>query len=286
MNQNDLQDMLNAMDDDQNGGRPKFWTPEEGENVIRFLPPMKKNDEKLPYFHHKVHWLDGKPYECLSQTFTDKNGNVHEAEPCPACQLAKKLYKTAEKGSEEHELAYSISAKDRYVFRIIDRSKKLEEQVNPEFYEVGPSIYKKFFNILKSQKYGNIVHPMEGRDFIIDRQGTGRRTNYDNSLPAPDKSPIFEDKEMLKKAFENATAMSYNDLIEFPTFNEINQATKEAIDPEAALADDGDTISRRTDDEAPQKNSVKETPLPRNEEVEEDDTSNDEIDDILGEFTS
>lgn len=229
MTQQETQAMLDAMENDEKKGKSSFWTPKQGENPVRFLPPLKPNEEKLPYFHHKVHWIDGTPYECLNQTFVDENGKLHEAEDCPACKMSKKLYKMGEKGSEEHDLAYNLMAKDRYIFRIVDR--KSEDPTKPEFYETGPSIFKKFFNILKSGKYGNIVHPSEGRDFIIDRQGEGRRTNYDNSLPSPDKTPLAESTEDMKTALTNAVNMKYNQLVRFPKRDELEVAVKEFLDP-------------------------------------------------------
>lgn len=281
--------MIEAMSDDQSKGKGSFWTPEDGENTIRILPPLKPNNEVLPYFHHKTHWIDGNPYECLDQTFTDKNGATHEAESCPACKMSKKLYKISEKDSEERELAYSISAKDRYIFRIVDRAKEMELQTTPEFYEVGPAIFKKFFNILKGGKYGNIIHPIEGRDFIIDKTGTGRRTNYDNSLPEADKAPIFKDKERLKEVLTNAVEMKYTDLIEFPSKDDVETAVKEFLDPDATSSgkfsgglkkqnkdkddDDDDTANARTDTKKPLKSAK-----------DKDEANSDQIDDLLNEF--
>lgn len=290
MDQKETQEMLQAMEQDQSKGKGSFWTPEDGENTIRILPPLKPNGEVLPYFHHKTHWIDGQPYECLDQTFVDKNGNVHEAESCPACKMSKKLYKVSEKDSEERELAYSISAKDRYIFRIVDRAKDEDAQITPEFYEVGPAIFKKFFNILKGGKYGNIIHPVEGRDFIIDKQGTGRRTNYDSSLPDADKSPIFKDKDKLKEVLTNAVAMKYTDLIEFPSKSDVETAVREFLDPEAT--DSGKSSggskksSRDEDDEvdyttASGKKSDKKV---EKSAKDEDSADGDQIDDLLNEF--
>jgi len=151
MDAKETQAMLDAMASDQDKGKGSFWSPEDGENTIRILPPLKPNQEILPYFHHKTHWIDGNPYECLDQSFEDKNGNFHEAESCYACKMSKKLYKVSEKDSEERDLAYGISGKDRYIFRIVDRAKDKDSQSTPEFYEVGPTIFKKFFSILKGK---------------------------------------------------------------------------------------------------------------------------------------
>ncbi len=285
MNQNETQAMLEAMESDQSKGKGSFWTPEDGENTIRFLPPLKPNQEVLPYFHHKVHWIDGTPYECLDQSFTDKNGNLHEAESCPACKMSKKLYKMSERDTEERELAYSISGKDRYIFRIVVRGK--DDEVTPEFYEVGPAIFKKFFNILKGGKYGNIVHPTEGRDFIIDKQGSGRRTNYDNSIPEPDKTSLFTENEKIKECLTKAVSMKYNSLIEFPKSDEIQQAVREFLDPESAVSPTGTAGKTKNEEDIDYSSpsGKKESSAPAEKSAKEDDNADeDQIDSLLDEF--
>lgn len=295
MNQEETKAMLDAMEQDQNKGSGTFWIPQDGENQIRFLPPLKPLNEVLPYFHHKVHWIDGAPYECLDQSFVDKNGVMHNTETCPACKMSKKLYKISEKDSEERDLAYNLLAKDRYIFRIIDRSS--EDQTRPVFYEVGPTIFKKFYSIVKSGKYGNIVHPLEGRDFVIVKQGTGRRTNYDSSLPDADKSPIFNNKEKIKEALSNAVNMKYNELIQFPSYEELDTAVKLYLDPENASSDESNTefpVSRNHTNSSIKKNEVSKNddfdlddePVvsKKSQAKNSDDADSDQIDSLLSEF--
>lgn len=292
MNAEETKSMLEAMANDQEKGKGSFWSPEDGENTIRILPPLKPNAEILPYFHHKTHWIDGNPYECLDQSFEDKNGNFHEAESCYACKMSKKLYKVSEKDSEERDLAYGISGKDRYIFRIVDRAKDKETQSTPEFYEVGPTIFKKFFSILKGGKYGNIVHPIEGRDFVIDKQGTGRKTNYDNSLPCPDKEPIFTDKEKLKDVLTKAVAMKYTSLIAFPSQKEVEDAVKEFLNPDSSDSGKSATTEKKqsspakkpANDEDEDDEIVTKPKTAKKSSKDDDDADTDQIDSLLDEF--
>ena len=280
MTQEETKKMLEAMKSDS-GGEKKFWSPEAGDNIIRFLPPMKKNEEVLPYLHHRVHWIEGTPYECVDQKMVDKEGNLHEAQSCPACKAAKKLFKVSEKDTEERDLAWALNAKDRFVFRIVDRKKEAKEQITPEFYEVGKAIQKKFFSIMQAGKYGNIVHPVEGRDYTISKVGTGRLTNYDTSMPEPSVTKLFDSMDDIKACLEKATSMKYNSLIEFRSVDVLSQAVTEFLNPD-------------TDDEGTGNNTVN---TANKEKVEEkfeekadnfkeevsDDSSND-VDDILDEF--
>jgi hypothetical protein len=273
--------MLAAMESDQKKGSGSFWSPEADENQIRFLPPVKANGEVLPYFHHKVHWIDGTPYECLAQTFTDKNGNVHEAEHCPACKISKKFYKIGERDSEEREIAYDLSGKDRYIFRIVDRAKDEATQPEPEFYEVGPTIFKKFFGVMKGGKYGNIVHPLEGRDFIIDKQGTGRRTNYDNSMPDPNITKIFDNKEDLERVLTSIKEMPYSDLIEFPSASTLKEAVEDYLNPDGKEEEEETKVKPTAKRASTKKVSE---PVAEPEPEEEEEANVDDVDSILNEF--
>lgn len=265
MDQKDIQKMIQAMDEEAKGNTT-FWTPEEGKNAIRILPPLKKKEEVVFFFSHKTHWIDGTPYECLNQNMTDKHDNIHTAEHCPACAMSKKLYRIGDENSEERELARQLNASSRYVYRIVVRG--AEDETQPEFYETGPAIFKKLYNIIKDGEYGVIVDPIKGRDFIVDRQGTGRRTNYDASLPAAKESPIFSDKEKMKVLFQNAEKLDYYSLIEFASADELKKAVKRFLNP----------TSEETEEEKP---------APKKKAASSDDfeeSSDDQIDDILADF--
>ena len=155
----DISSMLSEMENDSKKNfTKKFWSLAsefEGTQKIRFLPQSKSLGEKVFYKKHRVHWLNGIPYECLAQTMVDKNGALHEAEACPICKYVKKLYAIAgdEKESEEKRIAGSISAKDRYIFRIIVRGKNDKDGNNaeayPEFYEAGKTIFENLYLIHK-----------------------------------------------------------------------------------------------------------------------------------------
>ena len=124
----DYNAMLQAMEKEEkeNKGNLLYWNPKnEGEYPIRFISPLKTFNEIMFYQRHKIHYINKKPYFCLNQTLTDKNGVVHEAEECPICKKKNALYALSTgKESEEAKLASSISAKDRYVSRVVVRGLK------------------------------------------------------------------------------------------------------------------------------------------------------------------
>lgn len=285
MNKQEYDDMVKAMLQDAEGGSSKFWRPgskKEGKFPIRILPPMRKNGEKVFYFTHKTHFIGGIPFECLNQTVTDKNGDLHQAEACPVCAFASKLYNSSERDSDEWKLAGQIRARKRYVSRIVVRGK--EDETLPEFYEYGTRIWEKLFNILTESDFGNILDPKDGRDFIIHKVGTGRTSNYDSSIPSADRAPIFTEKEDLVKVLSNATDMKYSDLIEFRSAEDMNSALTSFL--KGDVEEEKGPVVR----EAQPKPKAK---VSRQEDIQEDygfeeepELNEDEIDSILDEFIS
>lgn len=280
MDRQEYEEMVKAMQQEADGGFSRFWRPgskKEGKFPIRILPPMKKNGEKVFYFTHKTHFIDGVPYECLNQTLTDKDGNVHQASSCPVCSFVTKLYNSSEKDSDDWKTAGELRARKRYVSRIIVRGK--EDETTPEFYEYGPRIWDKLFNILTESDFGNILDPKTGRDFIIHKVGTGRTSNYDSSIPSADRSPIFQDKDDLVEAFSKATDMKYDDLIEMKSYDEIEKALTSYL--RGDVSEKGPAV----------KQPKQKQELPDTDEDfvdvdlnEDPDIAEDEIDDILSEF--
>lgn len=237
----DMQEMLKEMAGDaKKVFAKKFWSlPSdfEGTTKIRFLPQSKKFGEKVFYKKHRMHWLNGQPFECIAQTMIDKTGTLHEAEDCPICKYVKKLWAIAgdDKESEEKRIASSIGAKDRYVFRIIVRGKKDKDGNNaeshPEFYEAGKTIFENLFNILKDGEYGNFLSISEGRDYNLTKRGKNRMAKYEGSMPSANVTPVFNEKSQIVDLVKNIEGMNFDQLIEFKTLDETKEALNAFINP-------------------------------------------------------
>lgn len=279
MTKQETQAMIDEMkkDKERKGGR-NVWTPDskfEGTIKLRFLPPLKQKNERKFYFNHRVHWIDGIPYEDLSQTFYDKDGNViHEPERDPVQEFVKKLYKTSQKGSDDWKLASSLNSRERFISRVIIRDQEnVENELTPVFYEYGPTIYNILFHIITETEFGNIVDPKAGRDFNLTKVGTGRQSKYETSTPSANVTPIFSDAEQLKTMFENAMKMDFQSLIEIPTL----EAKQEALNEHLGIATKTQ-ITKPTP-----KIEDEDLEIDENLEVDEEE-SDDEIDSILNEF--
>jgi len=235
MTEQEKQAMIDAMNNDKNGkGQRRFWTLDsnfEGTKPIRILPPLKNLGEVKFYFSHKVHWIGGVPYEDLEQTIFDHEGKViHESETDPVQKFVKKLYRTSERNSDEWKLASDLNSKQRYISRIVVRNPAdTNIETTPVFYEYGPTIYDMLFQIITATDFGNIVDPKNGRDYNLAKKGKGRQSKYEMSSPSANITSIFTNPEKLKLVFENAMTMKYTDLIEFKSYEEIDEALKDHL---------------------------------------------------------
>lgn len=280
MDSQEYQDLINEMKKDkEGGGTRKYWSPpsdKEGNFPLRFLPPVKKNGEKVFYFHHKTHWIDGKSYECLKQSATDSGGKYHEAEDCPACALSKKLYDESggNKESEEFKLAYELSAKDRYIYRVIVRGRDKETQ--PVFFESGKKLFENLFHILTETDFGPIIDLKEGRDFNLVKKGTGRRSNYDTSTPAANTSIVFKTKEEVQELITNLEKMSFNQLIDFTSYDNLKKVAKAYVLGEDPSDDDVKPAAKAE--------PAKEEKPVYAEKVETKSNDDDDVDALLSEF--
>lgn len=270
----------------------KFWRPQKDRTAIRILPPINQNGEKLFYFNHRVHWVNKMPYECLNQTMTDKDGNLHQAEACPICRLAKQLYKMGESDPESLQLAKDISAKTKPVVRIVIRGEADEGTVY--FYELPFKVHQYLISNISSGDWGSVVHPVSGRDFVLQKTGSGKMTDYSSSSLSPKVTPIFADKDKMLETLKEAVEKKYGSLITFQTVESLTGVVKEMVNPSPAP-----TTAPKTGYQPMQKSqqAPKQTHAPKTDPVEEmfgdeefelpdldEGSGNSELDNLLKDF--
>lgn len=221
----DLNSMISEVEKSEK--KSVFWRPTKPKTTVRILPPIKANGEKLPFFEHRVHWVNSQPYECLNQSVVDKDGNLHTACECPICKMTRALYNT--KTDDAVALAKRITGRTRYVVRILVRDDP-EYATTPVFYELPFSIYEKIKNAILSKEWGSLFGPLDGRDFDIVKSGEGMYTNYDSSSFKPMTSKIAEDNQKIVEVLTKAKDMSYNSLVNFKTPDDLKAVAMENDD--------------------------------------------------------
>jgi len=231
-------EMVKMQNEAANGGNgnPLFWKPKElGQHTIRFIAPMKKTfGEKVFFQHQKVHYVNGRRFLCLNQKLTDKEGVTHMPTQCPICQRTIQLYKIANKNKDapEYKKAGKISAKERYITRILVRGKKDEngkDDYSPLFYEFGKTIFEWLSNQIQIGEIGNFLSSTAGLDLYLIKKQDGKEVKYDCSF-SRNNTPILDPntcKEAIKQLPEKLSKMSYDNNVEFATPEEMVNALKE-----------------------------------------------------------
>lgn len=175
-----------------------WWKPKEGRNEIRVLPPLK--GQRIPYKKAFLHYNLGPiPITCPGR------------KTCPVC---KHLGSTPDRN-------HPLSGSKRIFFNIIDVD---NPDAGVQVWSAGNSFFKFFLDHLEDdEEWGDITHPIEGFNAIVDRKGTGLNTEYTYRFRR-NESPIAEDQEEfdeflesrfdLEKIAPESTVLVIDDLLE------------------------------------------------------------------------
>jgi len=235
--------------------------PKPGRSVWRILPGW---DSKNPnqFFHaygqHYIKDMDGKlkiVIGCPDKTFD---------EPCEICDAVSEAARNAPNDKMREKILDSRSTQ-RFLFNAINVD---DDDSKVEILEVGSGLFRDI--VANIQEDESLIDAAEGRDFVINREGTGLNTRYSLAVRSKDKS-ISVSKSVL---------MTLNDLEQYVTedfdakktkaLNALGVATGAALagsSAAAALTDDSDL-----DDELPEF-SDKEAKEAAMKEIEEADVS-------------
>ena len=172
--------------------------PKPGRSVWRILPGW---DSKNPnqFFHaygqHFIKDMEGKlkvVIGCPDKTFD---------EPCEICDAIQEAARNAPNDKMREKILDSRSTQ-RFLFNAIN----VDEDPNKvEILEVGSGLFRDF--IANIQEDESLIDAEKGRDFVINREGTGLNTRYSLAVRSQDKS-ISVNKSVL---------MSLNNLEEYVT---------------------------------------------------------------------
>jgi hypothetical protein len=209
-----------------------YWTPNEGKNNIRILPPW--NSEGLYFFTAALHYgfvnEDKKrAYPCLTYMGEPK---------CPICDLHQKLSKSTDPA--DRKVAKRLQRKVKNYSNIIDR-KGDPNQVLIWGYSMKQ--LRTIQGYMEDSDWGNITDPKQGHDVIVERKGTGLQTKYEVRLkpvPSPINSPGWSKKLHLLD----------QEVIEPITYGELAAILKDnfgRIRSEKPV--DGDTVDEVSDEE-------------------------------------
>lgn len=185
-------------------GDRNYMDLEEGKNVARFLPghPNMEGFFEEVFYHSKKDPKSGKRMQVICLNHGDPRADV-----CLICPELEPLQKSKDK--KDKKLYNEQKAKSRFFANVIDRTDQALKILG-----MGITILKGVLGYVTDEDYGDVLHPLTGRDMVIEKTGDGMDTEYDVKCK-PKESPIFPDKaEIVKLIGKSAEDTQLNDLTE------------------------------------------------------------------------
>jgi len=232
---------LNKADDK----KQNLWKPESGKTRIRIVPYVHRKDNPFLelYFHYDI----AKRSMLSPITF----GNAD-----PIVDFADKLKRTGDK--DEWLMGRKIEPKMRTYVPVIVRGKEAE---GVKFWGFGKQIYTELLSIISDPDYGDITDLMNGRDIDVEfTPAEGANFPKTSIRVKPNTQPATEDKAIAEKIMNQP---EITDLFPEPTYEELEKALEDWLNPETADADvapQSEPVASSTDEddeeEAPAKKAA------------------------------
>ncbi len=207
---------LNTTNDRKNN----YFRPEPGKQRVRIVPYVhrKENPFLEMYFHYDI----AKRSMLSPITF----GNAD-----PVVEFAEKLKKTGDK--DDWLMGRKIEPKMRTYVPVIVRGKESE---GVKFWGFGKTIYSELLSIIADPDYGDITDLMNGRDIDIEFTPSEGPGQYPKTAirVKPNTSAATEDKAIAKSILDQP---KITDLFPEPTYEELQQALNDWMNPESADSD-------------------------------------------------
>lgn len=143
------------------------FTPQVGDNTIRFLPPTWENGEHYGYdvwIHNNIGG-DRNQYACLEKMGKGK---------CPICDYRKQL---EQDGASSEEIS-ALKPSRRVAVWLIDRA---TEKEGPKLWLMSWTLDKEIATLSINKRSGAVLaidHPDAGYDITFTREGQGLKTRY------------------------------------------------------------------------------------------------------------
>lgn len=199
----------------------KFWKPiKYGKYTVRFLPPS--DNDGLFYKETKQHRI-GDNY-----VFCPKTNN----EPCPVCELYKKLYDTGT--PEAIALAKEIKGRKQYLYNIVIRDEDGKAPADPKkvhVYMSGKKLFDTLVDYFFDEDYGDLTDVEKGYDFVIRKEkGDLDFPTYDNSKPRRTPSPLADTSNDINEILSNIKNLENE--IDVPSYDDLKKMLDKVLSSE------------------------------------------------------
>lgn len=209
------------------GGAKYFFRPEQGSQVVRFLP--SSHDPDFPFFEGRFY------YDLVQNRSILSPSSFGEADPI--IEFCNKLKSTGDKN--DWLLSRELEPKLRTYAPVLVRGK---EDEGPKMYGFGKTVYSELLSIINDPDYGDITDLKNGTDITIEFDRPSEGFPSTTIRPKRNASRVTDSAEVAKLIKETPdprtlwTMPSYDELkIYLENFLE-NRSNEDAEDSETAPA--------------------------------------------------
>ena len=161
----------------QSGGsesyKSKWKLKAESQSDIRLFG-YPYNEKEEPFIELWVHYNVGFSFLCPAKMKNTK---------CPVCDVSNQFLKKAkadyENGKQDWKVGKDLSAKQRFVAAMVDRS---DPELTPKFWEFNEKIYLELLQKLVDRDYKSYLDPLKGFDMTVTSQKLAKQTYASTSF--------------------------------------------------------------------------------------------------------
>lgn len=171
-------------DDGGGGQREQFLKLGQGQNFLRFLPPV--TGKQVPWVHTWQHgWGSGSNY----RTVNCPRMMSRPPKACPICEERDRLLNSSREA--DRKSAGSLKPKLRVITEVVNLTNEDERDKGVQLFAYGRQINDALSGILQAGKMGgDFTHKKSGFPILIVREGEGVDTNYPTISATPDRGPV------------------------------------------------------------------------------------------------
>jgi len=147
-------------------GNRRYWTPDEGRNEIRIMPPPADHDEYFSKagFHYQV-GPDNRMFPC------PKLGGARRT--CFLCSVSDKLKKSDD--ADDVAEGKELQPTKRYLMSVVDVTAPKDRF---QVWTAGVKAFAEINYYFADPEWGDVSDLEEGYNFVINRKGQGLGTDY------------------------------------------------------------------------------------------------------------
>lgn len=223
-----------------------FFTPQEGRNRIRILPPFWGNGSEQEFWSFQIDIHFGIGPDDISYVCPERQKGIpgHKREKCPVCAEATNLHNNG-----QQEEARQFWPRARRAMWVIDRQ---DEEAGPKLWTCAKTLDDNIADIAAHPDNNgvlNLCDSNDGFDVLFQREGTGIRTRYTGVTIARKESPLCGDPDLGLEWVEYAEANPIPKLINIYPAEHIQKVFSGEVDE--ADEEEQESSESYLDDELP-----------------------------------